>query len=91
MLRYEGLLNCLGENTEKYITFSIPIKNDYNNKERYRLGFTDNFRFMKRSLSIDIDNLAEVHNKSCQYKHHNKICEECKTKYKDYRCCFEYS
>ena len=23
---------CLGENTEKYITFSVPIKKEHNNK-----------------------------------------------------------
>ena len=24
---FDGQLECLGENTEKYITFSVPIKN----------------------------------------------------------------
>ena len=27
----EGQIKCLGENTEKYITFSIPIKKELDN------------------------------------------------------------
>ena len=28
---FEGSLECLGENTEKYITFSVPIKKQFDN------------------------------------------------------------
>ena len=52
-----------------YITFSIPIKNDCHNKETYRLNFIDIFRFINRSLSIIIDNLAEIRNIKCPFKH----------------------
>ena len=29
--QFEGELRCLGENTEKYITFSLPIKKELDN------------------------------------------------------------
>ena len=28
---FEGQFECLGENTEKYITFSVPIKEELDN------------------------------------------------------------
>ena len=28
---FKGELNCMGENMEKYITFSVPIKNECDN------------------------------------------------------------
>ena len=28
---FEGQFECLGENTEKYITFSVPIKKEHDN------------------------------------------------------------
>ena len=75
-----GHFECLGENTEKYITFSVPFKkvinednkdNDEDNDEdkkpkeiKYRIKFIDSCRFMQDSLSNLVDNLSEV-----------KICE----------------
>ena len=58
---FKGYLTYLGENTEKYITFSVPIKkvingdndNDSNNKAKtitYRIKFIDSYRFMQSSL-----------------------------------------
>ena len=51
----EGVLECLGENTEKHITFSVPIKkeitkkdkddNDKTTKISYKIKFIDSFRF----------------------------------------------
>ena len=32
---FKGQFECLGENTEKYITFSVPIKEDDNSKKSY--------------------------------------------------------
>ena len=29
--KFEAQLNCLGENTEKYITFSVPLKKEITN------------------------------------------------------------
>ena len=31
---FEGQLTCLGENTEKYITFSVPIENEVTRIEK---------------------------------------------------------
>ena len=53
---------CLGENTEKYITFSVPTKKELDNGKivTYRLKFIHNNRFMLTSLSDLVDNLSEI-------------------------------
>ena len=58
---FDGQFECLGENTEKYITFSVPIKKELDNSKTitYKLKFIDSFRFMSTSLSSLIDNLCE--------------------------------
>ena len=50
---FEGQFECLGENTEKYITFSVPIKKGLENGKSvtYKIKFTDSFRFMSSSAS----------------------------------------
>ena len=67
---FEGNFDCLNENTEKYITFSVPIKKKIENKAsieiNYKKKFIDSCRFMSTSLSKLIDNLSEgVHNTKC--------------------------
>ena len=60
---FDGPFNCLGENTEKYITFSICIfKKTCANKKpiAYQIKFIDSFRHMPLSLSNLVDNLAEL-------------------------------
>ena len=57
---FEGEFECLGENTEKYITFSVPIKKETTKKDKngndkitkisYKVKFIDSFRFMSSSL-----------------------------------------
>ena len=63
---FEGNFECSGENTEKYITFSAPIKKKIENKNieiTYKIKFIDSFRFMSSSLSKLVDNLTEgLHN-----------------------------
>ena len=63
---FEGNFECLGENTEKYITFSVPIKKKIDNKDleiTYKIKFIDSYRFMSSSLSKLVDNLSEgIHN-----------------------------
>ena len=51
---FNGQLECLGENTEKYITFLVPIKKEVDNNKTvmYKLKFIDSFRFMSTSLLI---------------------------------------
>ena len=65
-----GQLECLGENTEKYITFSVPIKKELDNVKiiTYKLNFIDTFRFMTTSLSSLVDNFSEIYNKNVKTK-----------------------
>ena len=66
---FEGNFECLGENTEKYITFSVLIKKMIENKGleiTYKIKFIDSYRFMSSSLSKLVDNLSEgIHNNKC--------------------------
>ena len=66
---FEGNFECLGENTEKYITFSGPIKKRIENKNMditYKIKFIDSFRFMATLLSKLVDNLTDnIHNDKC--------------------------
>ena len=65
---FDGQLECLGENTEKYITFSVPIKKELDNSKTitYKLKFIDSFRFMSTSLSSLADNLSDgFHSNKC--------------------------
>ena len=66
---FDGKFECLGENTEKYITFSVPIKKRIENKNidiSYKIKFIDNFRFMATSLSKLVDNFSDnIHNDKC--------------------------
>ena len=73
---FEGKFECLGENTEKCITFSVPIKqattkkdkngNDKITKISYKIKFIDSCRFMSTSLSNLVSNLSEgLHNNRC--------------------------
>ena len=63
--KFKGNFECLGENTEIYITFSAPIKKEHGNGKTttYKLKFIDNYRFMQDSLSNLVDNLSEINNK----------------------------
>ena len=75
---FDGNFDCLGENTEKYITFSVPLKKNIENKNatnssakarieiNYKIKFIDSCRFMTSSLSKLVDNLSEgIHNNRC--------------------------
>ena len=73
---FEGQFEYLGENTEKQITFSLPIKKqtikidkDGNDKIvniSYQIKIIDSFRFMSSSLSSLADNLSEgIHTYKC--------------------------
>ena len=74
-------LNCIGENIEKYITSSVPIKKKcYDGKTiTYKLRFIDSFRFMPASLSEHVNNLSGNFNSiECKSCTENNRCEECK-------------
>ena len=67
--QFEGNFECLGENAEKYITFSVPIKKKVDNKDleiTYKIKFLDSCRFMSSSLLKLVDYLADgIHNNKC--------------------------
>ena len=69
MKEFDGNFKCLGEITEKYITFSVPIKKKIENKDieiTYKIKFIDSYRFMAKSLSTLVDNLTEdIHGDKC--------------------------
>ena len=65
---FERQFECLGENTEKYITFSVTIKKGLDNGKTitYKIKFIDRFRFMPSSLSCLVDNLSKgLHSDTC--------------------------
>ena len=88
---FEGEFECSGENTEKYITFSVPIKKEITKKDKngndkitkisYKIKFIDSYRFMSTSLSNLVSNLSEGL--------HNDRCIDCKSCL-DYRCKKKY-
>ena len=67
-IEFKRELNCIGDNMEKYITFSIPIRKKVinNNGDKqiitYKLKFIDSYRFTQDSLSDLVDNPFEIFN-----------------------------
>ena len=66
---FDGNFEYLGENNEKHITFSVPLKKKIKNKDNeitYKTQFTDSYRFMSSLLSKLVDNLSEgIHYNKC--------------------------
>ena len=71
-------MNVLGENTEKYKIFSVPIEKEITKIDKegnesvatisYKLKFIDSARFMATSLSNLVDNLKEgIHKVKSKY------------------------
>ena len=98
--KFEGELYCLGTNTEKYKTFTLPVTKEVkrigkNGEEitktiSYKLQLIDSARFMASSLSNLVDNLFKgIHKIKYKYGHNNKRCETCGIKYKDCECRLE--
>ena len=66
---------------EKYITFSVPIKKEYDDGKTIadKLRFIDSFRFMPTSLSELADNKSgSFHSIECKSCAENNRYEECK-------------
>ena len=83
-IEFKGGLNCIGDNTEKYIIFSVPIKKELNNGKviTYKLKFIDSFRFTSDSLSNLVDNTSGIFN--------SIECKSCIEKIKiNSECCFD--
>ena len=100
-MEFKGELNCIGDNMEKYITFSVLFKkevNDYDGNDSkkkaitYKLKFIASFRYMPDSLSNLVDNTSRIFNsmecKSCIEK--TKInCECCFVELKNNRLIYK--
>ena len=71
---------CLGENAEKYISFSVSIKRERHNDSgktiTYKLKFIDSCRFMPSKLSNFVDNLSEINDKDCKTCIERKILNQ---------------
>ena len=98
---FKKLFMFLGENTEKYIIFTVPIKKevariDKNGEEMtknisYILQFIGSTIFIASSLSNLINNLSEgICRIKCEFEHDDKKCETCGIKYKYCDCFLEY-
>ena len=82
----------MGENTEKNITFSVPVKEQLDSSRTIALKskFIDSIRFMSSKLSRLVNNLSEkCRDKNwkyeCEFKgfKNNKLsydCKECRKK-----------
>ena len=93
---FKKQFTCLGQNTEKYITFTVPIEKEITRIDKngakitkhksYILQFIDSARFTASSLSNFVNNLSEgTHRIKCKFGHNDKKCETCgiKCKYSD--------
>ena len=81
VIEFEGKFECLGENTEKYKTLSVPIEQEVTNIDKdgnesfatisYKIKFIDSARFMATSLSNLVDNLTKgIHKITCKDCHY---------------------
>ena len=99
---FKKQFTCLGENTEKYITFTFPIEKDVpridkNGEEitkyiSYIFQFLDSERCVASSLSNLVNDLSEgIHRIKCKHWHDDKKCETREIKYKYSNCFLEYT
>ena len=90
---FKKQFTSLEENTEKYITFAVPIKKEvariYKNGEKITkiisniLQFIESARFMASLLPNLVNNVSQgIHKTKCKYGHDDKKCEICRIKYK---------
>ena len=64
----EGQFECLGENPEKYITFSVTIKKELDNGKsiKHKIKFIDSFRCTQMTLPKLVNNLSEIYSNGCR-------------------------
>ena len=90
---FKGNIDCLGENTENYLIFSVPLKKEIKDNKLVtcKLKLIDSSRFMNASLSSLVDNLSEINNKDCKKcMERNKTKSECcYINYKDNRLIYK--
>ena len=97
--KFKKQFTCLGENTGKYITFTVPTEKEVTRidkngeviKNIYVLQFIDNARLLiASSLSNLVNNLSRrIHRIKCKLRHGDKKCEKCGIKYQHCNCFLE--
>ena len=96
---FKQQITCLGENTGRYINFTVPIEKEVTRIDEkgekitkntsHILQFTDSARFMASSLANLVNNFSEgIHKIKCKYGHLDKKCGTC-IKYKYCDCFLE--
>ena len=99
---FKKQFTCLGENTNKYIAFTVPVKKEIKRIDKNGEVVTKNIsclsqfiysaRFMASSLLNLVNNLCEgIHRIKCKYGNDDKKCETCVIKCKCYDCVLEYT
>ena len=97
---FKKQFTCLGEDTEKYITFTVPIEQEIKRIDKngekitkimsYILQLIDCARFLTSSLSNFANNFFErIQWIKCKYGHDDKKCETCGIEYKCCNCFLE--
>ena len=92
--KFKGQFECLVDNTEKYIAFSVSIKKELDNGKTstYKPKLINSYRFMQIKLSSFVDNLSGTFNKECKpCMESKKVKSECdyigfRDKRLNYRC-----
>ena len=80
---FKSELDCIGENMDKYITFSVSIKKNTwcgDTTITHKLRFIDSFRLMQASLSDLIDDMSGKFNSTECNKMHGKRMSFCQVK-----------
>ena len=82
---FEKQFTCLGENTEKCISFTVPIEKEVTRSDKdaeeisrnisYLLQFIDSTRFMASSLSNLVNKISErLYRIKCKVGDYDKKC-----------------
>ena len=75
---FQGPFECIGENSEIYKSFFVPIKKEVIKTKKdekksienisYKIKLIDIIRFILSSLTLHVDNLSEIYNEKCSAK-----------------------
>ena len=75
---FQGPFECIGENSEIYKSFSVPIKKEVIKTKKdekksienisYKIKLIDIIRFILSSLTLHVDNLSEIYNEKSSAK-----------------------
>ena len=99
---FEKQFTCLGENTEKCTSFTVPIEKEVTRSDKdaeeisrnisYLLQFIDSTRFMASSLSNLVNKISErLYRIKCKVGDYDKKCETCGIKHKYCDCFLAYT